>query len=124
LVHDNQAISLRLDPTLSRELQLMDNSRLFDAHAPFMARLQDTDARAVVMVQLRGLKCNSWFSCDDLIESIKSSIPETEVHPNRCEGRQPREIAKLEARWLPRRGYESEGYPPTILVDEQNVKNV
>jgi hypothetical protein len=89
-----------------------------------MVPFQGTDACDVVMVQLDGLNHNSWFSYDDLINSIQPFFPETEIQPKPDNGKQPREIAELEARWLPRRGHELEGYPPTNLIDEQNVRNV
>jgi hypothetical protein len=35
-----------------------------------------------------------------------------------------RKITKIEARWLPRRGHDSEGYPHTLVVDEKNSQAI
>ena len=35
-----------------------------------------------------------------------------------------KKITKLEARWLPRRGYNLEGYPHTLLLIEKNASAV
>lgn len=41
-----------------------------------------------------------------------------------CGRESERKITKLEARWLPRRGYDLEGYPRTLLLDEKNAQAI
>ena len=95
----------------------MDNKAICDRHAPFMVRRQDTGDCAVLMVgigddgilneapsQPRTYRC--------LLSDIEQLFfPGTTGHYG-CESE--RKITKLEARWLPRRCYDLEGYPHAL----------
>ncbi|OBT38763.1 hypothetical protein VE00_10838 [Pseudogymnoascus sp. WSF 3629] len=98
----------------------MDIKAISDRHAPFMVRRQDTGECAVLMVEIT----NSGLLLD--YKSLSSNIerlffPEIRHYYGRESGSK---ITKIEARWLPRRGYESEGYPHTLLVDEKNAQAI
>lgn len=102
----------------------MNNKAISDGQAPFMVRLQDTDACAIMMLGLNRINHDYSFNYDQLVTSIGQLFPETRSHGNGHGWYASRKIAKLEARWLPRRGYESEGYPQTILLDQQNGRGI
>ena len=99
----------------------MDIKAITDRHAPFMVRRQDTGECAVLMVDIRSVGRLHDDYKTLLCNIEKLFFPET-IH---YYGREPgSRIIKIEARWLPRRGYDSEGYPHTLLVDEKNAQAI
>ncbi|KAL5349574.1 hypothetical protein ACLOAV_005869 [Pseudogymnoascus australis] len=57
------------------------------------------------------LRADEIFSSEGRLDKVTHYVCESE-----------RKITKLEALWLPRRGYELEGYPQTFLLSEMNAQ--
>lgn len=97
----------------------MDNKAICDRRAPFMVRRQDTGNCAVLMVGIGDDGILNEASSQPktytyLVSHIEQLFfPGTTGHYGRELGRK---ITKLEARWLPRGGHESEGYPHTLFA--------
>ncbi|KAH9203280.1 hypothetical protein DL95DRAFT_399493 [Leptodontidium sp. 2 PMI_412] len=91
----------------------------FYGELPFMIRRQDTDDCGVVLLNLDPPCTNSrtYRSLVSSIEALFSPSITNQFSPEQ----QGKLINKLEVRWLPRRGYDSEGYPHTLLLNEKNA---
>jgi hypothetical protein len=83
-----------------------------------MIRRQDTNDCAVVLLDLDSPSTNS-RTYQSLVSSIEVLFSPSIT--NRSSPQQGKLINKLEVRWLPRRGYDSEGYPHTLLLNEKNA---
>jgi hypothetical protein len=96
----------------------MDNKTYYSGDTPFMIRRQDTGDCAVLLLNLDSPSTNP-AAYRSLVSSIEDLFSQSIT--NRSSARQGKLINKLEARWLPRRGYDSEGYPHTLLLNETNA---
>lgn len=99
----------------------MDIKAIADRHAPFMVRRQDTGECAVLMVDIMSLSIHNG-DYKSLLRNIEELFFPGIIRRFGCEPGS--KITKIEARWLPRRGYDSEGYPHTLLVDEKNANAI
>jgi hypothetical protein len=68
------------------------------------------------------LKFNTVLSSNqEIYESLASCIEKLFYPKNQNCAEERKRITKLEACWLPRRGYDLEGFPRTLLLDKTNA---
>jgi hypothetical protein len=87
-----------------------------------MARRQDTQECAILMIELYRFDVgynDSQYVYDDINREVGRVFKRQGDRP--YEGGLGRRINKFEARWLPRRGPDLEGYPCTLAIDKTNA---
>jgi hypothetical protein len=92
----------------------MDNKAICDRSAPFMVRRQDTGDCAVLLLEFDTPSNPRIYK--SLVSRIEDLFYPEITNEYRARAAQGKLITKLEARRLPRRGYDSEGYPHTLLL--------
>jgi hypothetical protein len=95
----------------------MDNKAIFDQSAPSIVRRQDTSEYTVLLLKFDTVLPFN----EEIYESLASCIEKLFYPKNQNRAEERKRITKLEACWLPRRSYDLEGFPQTILLDETNA---
>ena len=96
----------------------MDNKTFGDCSAPFMVRRQDTNECAVLLFNIGQ---HAYPVYDKLVSEVGILFSTRRSCNGEWINDVSRRITKLEVRWLPRRGYDSEGFPHTLLLNDKNM---